>query len=179
MLRCFLHAALCVGVGIATLVGPTTGHAQTAVPGQVPSQLTPPSLRPMAPSNAPTVVLPDHSAIPVPSGDSTLSVLVGDVELEGAFAELASASEAVIDRLRNRPLSVQQIYAAAAELERIYTEAGFVLARVVVPGGAVVLSGILARQAPTVAAAYEPWFEQVAMHERDGWTRIDARRRSG
>jgi len=53
------------------------------------------------------------------------------------------------------------------------------LARVVVPGGAVVLSGILARQAPTVAAAYEPWFEQVAMHERDGWTRIDARRRSG
>lgn len=53
------------------------------------------------------------------------------------------------------------------------------LAHVVVPGGAVVLSGILARQAPTVAAAYEPWFEQVAMHERDGWTRIDARRRSG
>ena len=53
------------------------------------------------------------------------------------------------------------------------------LARVVVPGGAVVLSGILARQAPTVPAAYEPWFEQVAMHERDGWTRIDARRRSG
>jgi ribosomal protein L11 methyltransferase len=50
---------------------------------------------------------------------------------------------------------------------------------VVVPGGWVVLSGILARQAATVAAAYEPWFEQIAMHERDGWTRIDARRRSG
>jgi ribosomal protein L11 methyltransferase len=53
------------------------------------------------------------------------------------------------------------------------------LARVVVPSGAIVLSGILARQAPTVAAAYEPWFEQIAMHERDGWTRIDARRRRG
>ena len=53
------------------------------------------------------------------------------------------------------------------------------LARVVVPGGSVVLSGILSRQSPTVAAAYEPWFEQIAMHERDGWTRIDARRRSG
>ncbi len=53
------------------------------------------------------------------------------------------------------------------------------LARVVVPGGCVVLSGILTRQAATVATAYEPWFEQIAMHERDGWTRIDARRRSG
>jgi ribosomal protein L11 methyltransferase len=53
------------------------------------------------------------------------------------------------------------------------------LARVVVPGGSVVLSGILARQSPTVAAAYEPWFEQIAAHERDGWTRIDARRRRG
>ena len=52
-------------------------------------------------------------------------------------------------------------------------------ARVVVPGGSVVLSGILARQSPAVASAYEPWFEQIAMHERDGWTRIDARRRRG
>jgi ribosomal protein L11 methyltransferase len=53
------------------------------------------------------------------------------------------------------------------------------LARVVVPGGAIVLSGILARQAPAVAAAYEPWFDQIEMHERDGWTRVDARRRRG
>jgi ribosomal protein L11 methyltransferase len=53
------------------------------------------------------------------------------------------------------------------------------LARVVVPGGSVVLSGILTRQSPTVAAAYAPWFEQIAMQERDGWTRIDARRRRG
>ena len=51
------------------------------------------------------------------------------------------------------------------------------LARVVVPGGCVVLSGILTRQTATVATAYEPWFEQITMHERDGWTRIDARRR--
>jgi ribosomal protein L11 methyltransferase len=53
------------------------------------------------------------------------------------------------------------------------------LARVVIPGGSIVLSGILTRQAPTVVAAYEAWFERIATHERDGWTRIDARRRSG
>ena len=53
------------------------------------------------------------------------------------------------------------------------------IARAVVPGGCVVLSGILTRQAAMVAAAYEPGFEQITMHERDGWTRIDARRRRG
>ena len=47
----------------------------------------------------------------------------------------------------------------------------------VVPGGRVVLSGILARQAASVAAAYEPWFERVSSAERDGWTRLDATRR--
>ena len=85
MLRCFLHAALCVGVSIAMLVGPATGHAQTAVPGQVPSQLTPPSLRPTAAPNVPTLVLPGHSAIAVPSGDSTLTLEVarGYTDLSG------------------------------------------------------------------------------------------------
>lgn len=46
-----------------------------------------------------------------------------------------------------------------------------------VPGGRVALSGILARQAASVAAAYEPWFERIASSERDGWTRLDATRR--
>jgi ribosomal protein L11 methyltransferase len=53
------------------------------------------------------------------------------------------------------------------------------LASVVVPGGSVVLSGILTRQAAAVAAAYEPWFDRIAAHDRDGWTRIDALRRRG
>ena len=47
------------------------------------------------------------------------------------------------------------------------------------PGGRVVLSGILERQAASVAAAYEPWFERIASSERDGWTRLDGTRRVG
>lgn len=47
------------------------------------------------------------------------------------------------------------------------------------PGGHVVLSGILARQAADVAAAYEPWFECLSDTERDGWIRLDATRRAG
>jgi ribosomal protein L11 methyltransferase len=52
-------------------------------------------------------------------------------------------------------------------------------ARQLAPGGRVVLSGILTRQAASVAAAYEPWFERIAGSERDGWTRLDGARRVG
>ena len=51
-------------------------------------------------------------------------------------------------------------------------------ARQLAPGARVVLSGILARQAASVAAAYEPWFERIASSERDGWTRLDGARRA-
>jgi len=52
-------------------------------------------------------------------------------------------------------------------------------ARRLAPGGRVVLSGILARQAASVAAAYAPWFDGIASCERNGWTRVDAVRRAG
>jgi ribosomal protein L11 methyltransferase len=52
-------------------------------------------------------------------------------------------------------------------------------ARCLVPGGSVVLSGILERQVAQVAAAYEPYFEHLEHTAHDGWARLDGVRRSG
>jgi ribosomal protein L11 methyltransferase len=49
----------------------------------------------------------------------------------------------------------------------------------VVPGGMVVLSGILAAQATRVAAAYAPYLENVERAERDGWVRLAGIRKTG
>ena len=49
----------------------------------------------------------------------------------------------------------------------------------VVPGGMVVLSGILAAQATRVAAAYAPYLENVEHAERDGWVRLAGTRKTG
>jgi len=49
----------------------------------------------------------------------------------------------------------------------------------VVPGGMVVLSGILEAQAKRVAAAYAPYIENVDRAERDGWVRLAGRRKTG
>ena len=51
-------------------------------------------------------------------------------------------------------------------------------ARVLAPGGKIVLSGILQRQAAEVATAYDSNFERMSSRERDGWSRLEGVRRS-
>jgi ribosomal protein L11 methyltransferase len=46
------------------------------------------------------------------------------------------------------------------------------LAGRVAPGGALVLSGVLARQAQEVAAAYAPFIALTVWAERDGWVAL-------
>lgn len=50
------------------------------------------------------------------------------------------------------------------------------LAGRVVPGGHLVLSGVLARQAEEVAAAYAPWLEMQVWQEREGWVCLHGQR---
>jgi ribosomal protein L11 methyltransferase len=46
----------------------------------------------------------------------------------------------------------------------------------VASGGALVLSGVLARQADEVAAAYAPFIALSVWQERDGWVALYGRR---
>jgi hemolysin activation/secretion protein len=125
---------MCVGAGIGMLAGSATALAQTTAPNQTaPSQLTPQTLRPEAAPNQQSIVLPGPTAMGPAAGDRNLTVMVGEVQLEGAFAELTAAGEAVVRPLRGVRISVARIYAAAAALEQIYSEAGYPLVRIVVP----------------------------------------------
>jgi len=53
------------------------------------------------------------------------------------------------------------------------------LAERVVPGGTMVLSGILEAQAPRVAAAYAPYLDNIEQASRDGWVRLAGTRKTG
>jgi ribosomal protein L11 methyltransferase len=50
------------------------------------------------------------------------------------------------------------------------------LSNLVAPGGSLVLSGVLARQADEVAAAYAPYVKLAVWAERDGWVAMSGRR---
>jgi ribosomal protein L11 methyltransferase len=63
-------------------------------------------------------------------------------------------------------------------LARPLVELASRLARLVRPGGEIVLAGLLTRQAAEVAQAYEPWFDIAPKAERDGWTLLAGRRRA-
>lgn len=50
------------------------------------------------------------------------------------------------------------------------------LAGRVAPGGQLVLSGVLERQAEEVAAAYAPWIAMSVWRARDGWVCLHGRK---
>jgi ribosomal protein L11 methyltransferase len=47
------------------------------------------------------------------------------------------------------------------------------------PGGHLVLAGILARQAEELKAAYAPWMSLTVSDEEDGWILMTAQRSAG
>ncbi|MBI3713973.1 MAG: 50S ribosomal protein L11 methyltransferase, partial [Burkholderiales bacterium] len=48
----------------------------------------------------------------------------------------------------------------------------------VAAGGALILSGVLARQAEEVAAAYAPFIQLSVWQEREGWVALHGRKPS-
>ena len=100
--------------------------------GIAPSQVTPRNIAPPPPQ--PKQVLRQPDAVPpAPPIDPALAVDVGDVRLDGAFADMADANTAFIVGTAHRHISLAQLYGAARALEQAYARHGYILARVVVP----------------------------------------------
>jgi hemolysin activation/secretion protein len=95
--------------------------------------LTPQSLRPDSGSHDQGILLSGPSAATPPPGAENLNVLIDEVQVEGAFTELSPSIGAWVREIEGRRISVAQIYAGVAALERIHAEAGYPLARVVIP----------------------------------------------
>ena len=126
-----LHQAHTLSVSaalMAVLVAPAA-HGQAVSPVTV----TPSTLAPEHRDNGMRVDIPEAGALQAPAGAEMLTVTLGDVRLEGGFADVASQSDAVVQALRGKPVTLAQIYAAASEIEAIHARAGYVLARVSVP----------------------------------------------
>lgn len=98
-----------------------------------PVTVTPPSLAPEHRDGGLRVEIPETGALQAPAGAEGLSITLGEVRVEGGFAEVAGQTDAVVQGLRGRKVSLKDIYAAASRIEAIHARAGYVLARVSVP----------------------------------------------
>lgn len=75
--------------------------------------------------------------------------------------------------LRAQPADVVLANILAEPLERLAPQ----LAQLVVPDGAIVLSGLLSEQAQRLASLYATWFDMHPIATRDGWARLSGIKR--
>jgi hemolysin activation/secretion protein len=133
--RLLLHAAC----ACAVLANPEEGWAQI----RSPSQVTPPSLRPSVGPSTDSLPESQPRVEAIPPASARLDVLIGKVRVQGTFAPLARKTDREIAKIRGRRLTVAEIYAIAAALERLYADAGYTLARVVLPPQKLIDGGTL------------------------------------
>ncbi len=118
------------------------GQAQTVSPVTV----APATLVPDQPARSLQVAIPEAGKIAAPAGADHLSVVLDNVNVEGAFAEVSSAVQMIVDGLKGRQVTLAQIYDAAAAVEKAHAHAGYILARVSVPPQKLQDGGVLTIQ---------------------------------
>lgn len=111
-------------------------------------------------------------------------VLAVDIDLQALAATLDNARRNdVANRLTVQPATAMTGEAADVLLANILAEPleqlASRMAALVVPSGALVLSGLLREQTHRVATAYEQWFDMAPAVVRDDWARLDGRRKTG
>jgi hemolysin activation/secretion protein len=100
---------------------------------QTAAQLTPPTFRPDLPQVGGAIVFSGEPGLEAPPGAERFSVTISGVTIEGGLPAMAGAEQALEARLVGGPVPVSELFAAVQDLEEAYAQAGYVLARVVLP----------------------------------------------
>lgn len=127
-----LAAALAAATSLVMLANVNTARAQSAQ-YIAPSQVTPRSFVPSQSTGPRTFEISAAAGLTAPAGAEQFSLVVGRVDLEGGFPELDESNAALAARLSGKRITVAEIFAAAADLERAYANAGYALVRLTVP----------------------------------------------
>lgn len=104
-----------------------------ALCAQTASEITPAGLQPPLQRLQGRIEFTGRPGLGAPEGADRLTILVAGVAIEGGRPEMADATRATEARLTAGRIPVSEIFEAAQDLEAAYAEAGFVLARVVLP----------------------------------------------
>lgn len=105
----------------------TPADAQTA------SEVTPSSFAPNAQRLTGAVVFSGERGTQAPEGAAELLINLSGVVLNGALPQMAQVNQATQARLTGKTITVEEIFNATADMETAYAQAGFILARVVLP----------------------------------------------
>lgn len=115
--------------------GALLGLAAAAQPvvAQTASEVTADSFAPDAQRLTGAVVFSGARGTKAPEGSEKLLINLSGVTLNGGLPQMAETNAAIQQRLSGKTITVAEIFNAASDLETAYAQAGFVLARVVLP----------------------------------------------
>ncbi|MWD29016.1 ShlB/FhaC/HecB family hemolysin secretion/activation protein [Aquicoccus sp. SCR17] len=121
----------------AGLLLPAQTEAQTA------SEVTPESFTPPLRNLNGAVVFSGQPGTEAPAGSEAIGITLSGVEIEGALPSLSAANARYRERLTRGRIPVSELFEATADLEGAYSDAGFVLTRVVLPQQSLRDGGVL------------------------------------
>lgn len=132
----FWRRFLMASVASLCLISPAA-RSQTA------SSVTPESFQPQLQNLNGTVVFSGNTGTQAPPGSEQIGITLSGVTLEGGFPQMAAANAAFEQRLTRGRIPVSELFDASADLEAAYAQAGYVLARVVLPQQSLRDGGVL------------------------------------
>ncbi|EAQ03133.1 hypothetical protein OB2597_13353 [Pseudooceanicola batsensis HTCC2597] len=100
---------------------------------QTASDITPESFAPPLQRLDGAVVFTGQVGTAAPAGSEAIGITLSGVALRDPLPQMAAANQAYVDRLTRGRIPVSELFEATADLEAAYAEAGFILARVVLP----------------------------------------------
>ena len=109
------------------------GGGQSFAAAPAPSQVTPQSFAPKETLSIAAPAAPKAAPRAAPAGSQALAFRLRRIVVAHAFADLAEPGAALAHALEGRKVTVAQIFALAAALEKLYADNGYPLARVIVP----------------------------------------------
>ncbi len=133
-------AVSCALAVVLTLAMPTAGRAQDS---NTASSVTPDSFQPPLQKLDGAIVFSGASSTQAPPGAEKIGITLSGVTLQNALPQMADANAALQARLTGGRIAVSELFNAVGALEEAYANAGFVLARVVLPQQSLRDGGVL------------------------------------
>ncbi|WP_300042616.1 ShlB/FhaC/HecB family hemolysin secretion/activation protein [uncultured Paracoccus sp.] len=114
-----------------------------AAMSQTASSVTPETFQPPLQNLGGAVVFSGNTGTQAPPGSEQIGITLSGVTLEGAFPQMAAVNAAFEQRLTRGRIPVSELFTASTELEAAYAQAGYVLARIVLPQQSLRDGGVL------------------------------------
>jgi len=118
---------------LATVLVCCLANVPLPAAAQSASEITASSFAPDAQRLTGAVVFSGERGTKAPEGSDKLLINLSGVTINGGLPQMAEANAAVQTRLSGKTITVAEIFNAVSDLENAYAQAGFVLARVVLP----------------------------------------------